>query len=1065
MPNSFAKQAGIICSNCKRRFSVEAWFIIDTRERPDLQQRLQNETIHKVACPYCDHEMTLGNVPLLIFQPDQIPPLIFVPVEKANDALNQQQEIELISRLQQSLGNSWQDSWIATGLLIVQKSALVGLFQQDADLPPAAFDLNVILQELSQPVHDVRDMPRRVELCHQALSNLPKHDNEFIWAALQGELAISLTKNPVGNRAANIEQAINACQQVLTVVTQTEMPVEWAGTMTNLAGAYSIRMRGDKAENVEATISFCQQALTILTQMDMPVKWASATINLANAYTVRIRGDKAENVEAAITAFEQALIIVTRTTMPVEWAYTMTNLAGAYRNRIRGIKAENLEAAISAFQQALTILTHKDMPIEWAGAMMKLAIIYSERIRGDKAENVEVAISACQQALTILTQKDMPVEWALTMMNLALTSSKRIRGGKTENLERAIEAYQQALTVLTHIAMPVEWAYTMTNLATAYANRMRGDKINNLEDAIRAYQQALIVLTRTAFPINHRDTLRSLAMLYFGEQRWTEAYQTCLDAIATGDDIFAVAVGDAGRMDAIKQTGNLYTWAAYSAVQLGRWGDALTQLEAGKARLLAEAQSLGDANLTQLDDDERSRLQALRDQIKALEYEARLPVDNPARRADLDVSADLREARAALRGLIDAFRARYPDFMPEGLPLNELLALIPADGALVAPLFTDQGSVVFVVPGGVRAVTAAHVLLLDEFKLEDVYELTRGPADDPEWGGWLGTYFTFKRNGNAQALFDGIDDVTRRLWEAFVGRVHERLQALGVRRVLLMPQGDTNLVPLHAAWREVDSKRRYFMDDYAITYAPSMVTLAAAQRKSTRGAGALVAGVGEYRTMGNLPNTKTEAESIAALFGTSPLLDGAASVEAVKNGVAGKAYVHLSCHGGFGWGEDAFASALYLGNDEPLPLPQIMAQLDLNAARLVVLSACETGIVDFQNVPDEFVGLSAGFMQAGASAVVSSLWTVEDRSTALLMERMYKLMFDKDHPLEPAQALREAQFWLRDATAGEIGAYYQQFLPRMSQSDANDAFIKVMDKGPKPYSHPFYWAAFTYNGL
>jgi len=116
-------------------------------------------------------------------------------------------------------------------------------------------------------------------------------------------------------------------------------------------------------------------------------------------------------------------------------------------------------------------------------------------------------------------------------------------------------------------------------------------------------------------------------------------------------------------------------------------------------------------------------------------------------------------------------------------------------------------------------------------------------------------------------------------------------------------------------------------------------------------------------------------------------------------------------------------------------------------------------------VPDEFVGLSAGFMQAGASAVVSSLWTVEDRSTALLMERMYKLMFDKDHPLEPAQALREAQFWLRDATAGEIGAYYQQFLPRMSQSDANDAFIKVMDKGPKPYSHPFYWAAFTYNGL
>jgi len=571
------------------------------------------------------------------------------------------------------------------------------------------------------------------------------------------------------------------------------------------------------------------------------------------------------------------------------------------------------------------------------------------------------------------------------------------------------------------------------------------------------------VRTREAFPIDHRDTLRNLGNLYFSERQWSEVYQACVDAIRVGGDIFTVAVGDAGRINALQQTWLFYIRSAYSALQLGKCDDALIQLEAGKARLLAEAQSLNDANLAQLDNAERSRLQALRDQIKEMEYEYRLPSNHPARRDERTIIHELEAGRVALYSLIDGFRAKYHGFMPEGLPLTDLLRMIPVDGALVAPLFTDQGSAVFVVPGSASEVTPEHVLMLDDFMLSDLEAITREKDDAP---GWLRYYVDYRFGSTELAtLRAGIDDVTRRLWEAFVGKVHERLQALGVRRVLLMPQGDTNLVPLHAAWREVDSKRRYFMDDYAITYAPSMVTLAAAQRKSTRGAGALVAGVGEYRTMGNLPNTKTEAESIAALFGTSPLLDGAASVEAVKNGVAGKAYVHLSCHGGFGWGEDAFASALYLGNDEPLPLPQIMAQLDLNAARLVVLSACETGIVDFQNVPDEFVGLSAGFMQAGASAVVSSLWTVEDRSTALLMERMYKLMFDKDHPLEPAQALREAQFWLRDATAGEIGAYYQQFLPRMSQSDANDAFIKVMDKGPKPYSHPFYWAAFTYNGL
>ena len=554
-------------------------------------------------------------------------------------------------------------------------------------------------------------------------------------------------------------------------------------------------------------------------------------------------------------------------------------------------------------------------------------------------------------------------------------------------------------------------------------------------------------------------------LLYFSERRWSEAYQTAQDAIAVGDDIFAAAIGDAGRLDAIKQTGPLYVRAAYSTLQLEKPGDALVQLEAGKARLLAEAQSLGDANLAQLDSEERDQLGALRERISDLEYEYRLPADHPARRNEREISRELGEARAALRDLIDELRDTYPGFMPEGLPLDDLLALIPADGALVAPLFTSEGSAVFVVPGGTSRVTAEHVIMLDDFTLDDLQAITREADDAP---GWL-RYYVDYRFGQAgvQLLFDGIEDVTRRLWDAVVGEIHTRLQAFGVQRVLVMPQGDTNLLPLHAAWREVDGERRYLIDDYTITYTPSMVALSNARRKTSVGTGALVAGVSDYDQMNDLPNTRAEAESIAELLTADPLLDAAASVEAVGAGAAGKAYLHLACHGGFGWGGNAFASALYLGNDEALPLPEIMAHLDLDQVQLVVLSACETGIVDFRDAPDEFLGLPAGFMQAGASAVVSSLWTVEDRSTALLMERMYRNMLEQS--MEPAQALREAQFWLREATAKDIGAYFQAYLhPRLSQEDAADAFTAIIQRfepDDKPYSHPFYWAAFTYNGL
>ncbi|WP_204137855.1 CpXC domain-containing protein, partial [Halomicronema sp. CCY15110] len=126
-------------------------------------------------------------------------------------------------------------------------------------------DLQQILQELSQPVQDIRQMGRRVELCRQALTLVSHQGNKELWAALQGNLGNSLAQNPLGNRAQNIEQAITAYQQALTVRTQTAMPVEWATTMMNLANAYRNRIRGDKAANIEQAITAYQQALTVMT--------------------------------------------------------------------------------------------------------------------------------------------------------------------------------------------------------------------------------------------------------------------------------------------------------------------------------------------------------------------------------------------------------------------------------------------------------------------------------------------------------------------------------------------------------------------------------------------------------------------------------------------------------------------------------------------------------------------------------------------------------------------------------------------------------------------------------
>jgi CHAT domain-containing protein len=75
-------------------------------------------------------------------------------------------------------------------------------------------------------------------------------------------------------------------------------------------------------------------------------------------------------------------------------------------------------------------------------------------------------------------------------------------------------------------------------------------------------------------------------------------------------------------------------------------------------------------------------------------------------------------------------------------------------------------------------------------------------------------------------------------------------------------------------------------------------------------------------------------------------------------------------------------------------------------ADLVVLSACETALgkqVDGEGM----IGLSRGFMYAGASRVMASLWKVDDFATTQLMKRFYLSMEQERTP--PAEALRRAQ--------------------------------------------------------
>jgi CHAT domain-containing protein len=143
-----------------------------------------------------------------------------------------------------------------------------------------------------------------------------------------------------------------------------------------------------------------------------------------------------------------------------------------------------------------------------------------------------------------------------------------------------------------------------------------------------------------------------------------------------------------------------------------------------------------------------------------------------------------------------------------------------------------------------------------------------------------------------------------------------------------------------------------------------------------------------------------------------------------------------------------------------------------------VLSDCQTAVTEYKQLPEEAIGLPAGFLQAGVPGVIGSLWTVEDLSTALLMQRFYlnHLRGDPDDPararapLAPDEALRQAQLWLRDRlTVRQVREYLARVEKDKQISPAQaSAYRREYEGRPEdelPFASPRYWAAFTAYGV
>jgi len=872
------------------------------------------------------------------------------------------------------------------------------------------------------------------------------------WAWSMNNLANAYANRIRGDQAENIEDAIKAYRQALQVRTRESMPIEWANSMNNLANVYADRIRGDRVENIEDAIKAYRQALQMTPRETMPIEWAQSMNNLATAYTDRIRGDRVENIEDAIKIHRKVLQVRTRETMPIEWAQSMDNLANAYMNRIRGNRAENIEKAIAAYEQALQVTTREAMPIEWAQSMNNLAIAYADRVRGNRAENIEKAIAAYEQALQVTTREAMPIEWAQSMNNLAIAYTRRSQGDRAENIEEVISTYRQALQIRTREAMPTQWATSMNNLANAYTERVRGDHAENIESAANAYVQALEIFTPETHPDDSRNTARRLANLYANDTQWDKAqirYETALKALEV---LYQAAFSKGSQAAQLSETNDLYRRAAYAYAKVGNLSKGIATLEQGRARGLSETLQRDRADLEkirQINLDLAERYQTAVNAINQLEStERRITTEtkSPTYSAE-DFRKQAIQSRQSLKDCLTDIRQipGYEGFL--ALPTFEDIAeTIQPERPLVYLLSTPNGSLALIL-----TTTGVSNLWLDDLTEPQLIDLLN---DD-----WFKAYR--ESQTNRQGWLKAIDDVTHQLWNRIMSPLISHLQQNDLSKAVLIPTGYLSYLPLHAAWTPDTTKnngRRYACDDIQLTYAPNALSFDAARTVANQTSPTTLLAVNEPQPVnaGNLPSAGAEAAKAISTFGKGNwklLQQENATRKAVLEQLPQKNVVHFSCHGSADF-VTPLNSGLLMANDEILSLRDLL-DLKLQNLRLAVLSACETGMPGTQ-LPDEVISLTTGLLQAGAAGVVSSLWSVADLSTMLLLNRFYELW--RTENLDPPKALRQAQIWLRDSDGPALVSHLESSHPEF-------ALKLAQEPDQCPFAHPLYWAAFTYVGV
>lgn len=915
--------------------------------------------------------------------------------------------------------------------------------QEAATLQGAQDDLagqSLTLYALGGAYFRQGDHQKAIAAFESVLEKQQRVGNQNLIAAVHSSLG------NVYSQRGQYQRAREMAEMALQIYERLDDKAEIAGTLTTL-GSIDAGLG-----NYQQALKRYADAIALQREIGQLPGEAETVVTMANLYR------QLGSYDLSLSTYERALAIQREIGDRGTEALILESMGSVQR------QAQNDPAALQSYEQAIALARQQQNPLQEATFLASLSRLHTENQRPQAAaESLNRALEIYRRQGNLLGETA-----ALGQMGRLYTS--------LQEYDRAAAILEDALDRIRSAQVPVAEANILRNLAQVYRlqgkfadgraaldrelrlREILGDREGQAESL---YQLALVERDQANLPAAKASLERAIALV--------EALRTGVTTDKLRTSFFASKQAYYELyIDVLMQLHDRAPEQGYAAM-------ALQASERARARSLLDLLALARADVRAgVDPKLLAEAETLGQQIEAAEKQRVTLLNRSAnleRLTGLQQEVDSLLARLqTLEAQIRATSPRYADLtQPQPLSLAEIQQQVLDDQTLLLQYsLGEERSYLWVVsPTDLRSYTLPGRASLEAAAQAFYQQMPR-----------LDTTPTFSddraivaipREGPPPPAGTSYD---AQISQVLLGPIADRLQG---QRLLIVADGALQYVPF-AALQIPGAGKAPLITQHEVIHLPSASTLGLLRRETAQRAPApktvaifadpvFTLGDERFQTfwkvpppqpapdleevafrqarqswgmgLGRLPFTSVEAEKIGAIVPDAQefVASGfeASREKVLDTDLSQYRIVHFATHGLLNAQNPELSGivlSLFSADGESqngfLRLRDIF-NLKL-PVELVVLSACETGLG--QNVRGEgMVGLTRGFMYAGAPRVLVSLWSVDDEGTSVLMSLFYRKLLQEQ--LAPGAALRAAQI--------------------------------EMSQDPR-WRSPYYWAAFTLQG-